>query len=108
MTPVGHAGGLDRDRLAARARHPSTRNPVPAGAVRQRLTTRLRSAGVEHADVAAALLQARGLEGSDQQRFAVQVGVDVVALRRAEGGELALHELPAPLRDVIGRLVVTG
>lgn len=108
MSPVGHVDGLDRGRRAAQRRHPSARNPLPAGAVRQRLTTRLRSAGVEHADVAAALLQARGLEGSDQGRFAVQAGVDVVVLRRAEAGELALHELPAPLREVIGRVVATG
>ncbi len=95
-------------RAAARRRHPSARWLVPVRTLCARVSERLRAGGAEHADIAAALLHARGVTGLDLETFAARAGVDVEALARAEGGDVAWPDLPPVLRmlvrgDVRGR-----
>lgn len=85
----------------ARRRHPSARWPAPVDALQRRMAQLLDLRGAEHADVAAALLQARGRLGLEVEVFARRLGVDVEFVRQAEAGEVGVARLPGPLRRVM-------
>lgn len=85
----------------ARRRHPSARWPAPVDALQQRMAQLLDLRGAEHADVAAALLQARGRLALEAEDFARRLGVGIDVVRQAEAGEISAALLPAPLRRVM-------
>lgn len=88
---------------AARRRHPSTRSPVPADRLRERLADVLGLHGARWPEVAAGILEVRGRSGLASEEFARRAGVDVDVLRRAEAGELARDVLPGCLRRMVPR-----
>lgn len=90
---------------AARRRHPSTQPPVPAPRVAARLAHLLDGRGVRWPRIAAAVLEVRGRAGLSPDALASQLGIDPDVLRSAEAGELALAELPPPLRAAVGRVL---
>lgn len=85
----------------ARRRHPSARWPAPVDALQQRMAQLLDLRGAEHADVAAAVLQARGRLALEAEEFARRLGVGIDVVRQAEAGEISAARLPAPLRRVM-------
>lgn len=84
---------------AARRRHPSTQPPVAASRVADRVVRLLDRRGVRWPQVAAAVLAVRGRTGLSPDELAGRLGIDPDLVRCAEAGELALAELPEPLRD---------
>lgn len=92
---------MSPEQLACRQRHPSARWPSPPEELRSRVAQALDLHGVGHADVAASVLAARGSSGLDPEQFAARHGVPVAELARAEAGELALVDLPGPLRQLL-------
>lgn len=88
-------------RVAARGRHPSTRPPVPAPLLEERMAAELAGGGAPWPEVAAAVLADRGTTGRSPGEYAASLGVDQRTLERAEAGDLAPTELPGPLVRVI-------
>lgn len=85
----------------ARRRHPSARWPAPVDALQARVAQLLALRGAEHADVAAALLQARGRLGLEVDEFARRLGLAPEVVRQAEAGELRALDLPGTLQRVL-------
>lgn len=87
--------------VAARRRHPSARSPIRSPSLRDRLAVVLELDGAIHADVAAAVLEVRGLTGLDVGGFARRAGVAVDVVRRAEAGLVRRDQLPGALRRMV-------
>lgn len=88
-------------RAAARQRHPSSSYSLPEAALRARLADVLAVDGMLHAEVALAVLEARGRSGLSIEEFARRAGVSVEEVAAAEAGALARHQLPRGLRHVV-------
>jgi hypothetical protein len=66
----------------------------------QRLAARLRASGHRHADVAAAVLVARGHRVLDQSELAALVGVEVSHVRSLESGDRPASHVPRRLAEL--------
>lgn len=86
---------------ASRARHPSARWRTPLGALGCRLRSRLLLRGVEHPEVAVAVLRLRGHTGETIDDFARRCAVRADVVVRAEAGELGCRALPLSLRQQV-------
>ena len=70
----------------------------------EHLAERLQQGGVEHPQVAAAVLAARGATRTDQAAYARKLRIKIADLRQAEAGHLPIDQLPAPLRHDVEQI----
>jgi len=71
--------------------------------MRSRYTERLRRRGVPNAEVAAAVIAARGRAGETIDEFAARLKVDPQAVRGAEAGNIEWERLPPSLAFAVRR-----
>lgn len=90
----------------ARRRHPSTQPPVAVPRVAARVARLLDRPGVRWPRVATAVLQVRGRAGVSPDELAGRLGVHPDVVRSAEAGELAVEDLPLPLRTHVRRVLI--
>lgn len=87
--------------LESRRRHPSMRSGVSNLRLQARVSASLDRGGTAQADVAVAVMSARGRSGLSSEVFSARLGVDLAVLAAAEAGELARDELPGPIRRLV-------
>jgi DNA-binding XRE family transcriptional regulator len=76
----------ERERAAARSRHPALGHAIDLDLMRRREAQRMSEAGHPWPDEAALLIAARGRLGLDRDRFADVVGVPEPTIARIEDG----------------------